>query len=477
MKAPVSLAWHEFAHAHFGHWARTTRVMQMWERLSSHPSGTVSAVFEVPAERKGAYRFLESPKVRWEPLAEAVHVATARRCSRHALVIGIVDGSSIAHTDRRGDDGVGSVGSRRMGGRGIKSMILLAASFDGVPLGVGAHVLWSRPDTPGTSDALRPLAEKESRHWTGLQEEFESVLRAEGADTRVWYQIDREGDASHVLLRGVEPGQMVTVRSNKDRLVNARTLRRGHLKLREAIASAPDLAAIYIEVPRGPKRTPRIARLELRTVGVGFELRALWSKKRLGEVHVTAVQAREAGTCPDGEEPLDWLLLTTFPVHTLDDAIRVVRAYTQRWLIERLHYTWKTGTCGVESSQLESFDALCKWATLHLSVAAHRQHILHLSRTQPELPADEIFARDEIDAALLLFKKHRKDAPALGSTPLLGTMVDIIARLGGYIGKSSGGPPGIKTFGRGMDRVADAAEVVAMLRANGHMPTSNDGFG
>ena len=122
MKAPVSLAWHEFAHAHFGHWARTTRVMQMWERLSSHPSGTVSAVFEVPAERKGAYRFLESPKVRWEPLAEAVHVATARRCSRHALVIGIVDGSSIAHTDRRGDDGVGSVGSRRMGGRGIKSM-------------------------------------------------------------------------------------------------------------------------------------------------------------------------------------------------------------------------------------------------------------------------------------------------------------------------------------------------------------------
>ncbi|MBK8696548.1 MAG: hypothetical protein IPN17_30855 [Deltaproteobacteria bacterium] len=64
MKAPVSLAWHEFAHAHFGHWARTTRVMQMWERLSSHPFGTVSAVFEVPAERKGAYRFLESSKVR-----------------------------------------------------------------------------------------------------------------------------------------------------------------------------------------------------------------------------------------------------------------------------------------------------------------------------------------------------------------------------------------------------------------------------
>ncbi len=471
------MAWQEFAHADFGHWARTTRVMQIWERLCSHPSGTVPPTFEVPAERKGAYRFLESSKVRWEPLAEAVHVATARRCSAHALVIGIVDGSSIAHTDRCGDDGVGPVGSRSRGGRGIKSMILLAASFDGVPLGVGAHVLWSRPDTADALHALRPLDTKESRHWTGLQEQFESDLRAEGADTRVWYQLDREGDASHVLLRGVEPGQLVTVRSNKDRLVNACSLRRKHLKLREAIASAPDLAAIYIVVPRGPRRTPRVARLELRAVGVGFELRALWSKKRIADVHVTAVQAREVGTCPDGEEPLDWLLLTTLPVHGVDDAIRVVRAYTQRWLIERLHYTWKTGTCGVESSQLESFDALRKWATLHLSVAAHRQHVLHLSRTQPELPADEIFSRDEIDAALLLFKKHRKDAPAPGATPSLGTMVDIIARLGGYIGKSSGGPPGIKTFGRGMDRVADAAEVVAILRANGHVPTSTDGFG
>ena len=451
--------------------------MRVWDSLVAHPSGTVPPVFEVPAERKAAYRWLESSRVRWEPLAETVHVATARRCSAHAMVIGIVDGSSIAHTDRRGDHGVGSIGTRKCGTRGLKSMILVAASFDGVPLGVGAHELWARPDTAKPSQRRRPLDVKESRHWTGLQVQFESTLRTEGADTKVWYQLDREADTNHVLLRGVEPGQCVTVRSNINRLLTARTERRKHLKLRDAIASAPALAAIYVDVPRGLKRTPRIARLELRAVGVGLELRDVWSKRRLRNVSVTAVHVREAGTCPEGEAPLDWLLLTTSPVTSVDDAIRVVRAYTQRWLIERLHYTWKTGTCGVESSQLESFEALRKWATLHLSVAVHRQHILHLSRTQPELPADEIFSRDEIDAALLLFQKHRKDAPAIGSTPSLGTMVDVVARLGGYIGKSSGGPPGIKTFGRGMDRVADAAALIATLRAHGHLPTSTDGFG
>ena len=451
--------------------------MRMWEGLTAHPSGTVPQAFSTACDRKGAYRFLESSEVRWEPLAEAVHVATARRCVAHALVIGIVDGSSLAHTDRRGAHGVGSIGTHTQGARGIKSMILLAASFDGVPLGVGAHVLWARPDAAETSHAARPLEEKESRHWTGLQEQFESALRSEGADTRVWYQLDREADTSHVLLRGVERNEYVTVRSNVDRLLTARTQQRKHLKLHEAIASAPALAAIYVAVPRGPGRTPRVARLELRAVQVGLELREVWSKKRLADVHVTAVHAREVGTCPGGERPLDWLLLTTFPVHSVDDAVRVVRAYSQRWLIERLHYTWKTGTCGVESSQLRSFEALRKWATLHLSVAAHRQNVLHLSRTQPELPADEFFVRDEIDAALLLFTKHRKDAPALGSTPTLGTLVDIIARLGGYIGKSSGGPPGIKTFARGMERVTDAAAVIAVLRANGHLPTTTDGFG
>ncbi|MBK8696546.1 MAG: hypothetical protein IPN17_30845 [Deltaproteobacteria bacterium] len=79
---------------------------------------------------------------------------------------------------------------------------------------------------------------------------------------------------------------------------------------------------------------------------------------------MTAVQAREAGA-PRRRRAARLAAADDVSGATLDDAIRVVRAYTQRWLIERLHYTWKTGTCGVESSQLESFDALCKWATLH----------------------------------------------------------------------------------------------------------------
>jgi len=450
----------------------------MWEHLAAAPKGTVADAFSVPAERKGAYRWLESSEVHWEPLTEAVHQATAGRCRDHAMVIVPIDGSSLAHTDTRGDDGVGSIGSHKAGGRGLKSMIALAVSYDGVPLGVGAHVLWARPEVSApTPHTHRALDDKESRWWTVLQEQFEAALRNEGAETIPWYQLDREGDASHVLMRGIKPGAMVTVRSNHDRLLTAKSGHRKHQRLHDAVRAAPALGVTYLHIPRGKKRQERLARLAVRVVQVELQLRKRWSHAWLADVPITAVEVREVGTCPSGEEPLQWLLFTTFPVTTFDDAVRVVRAYSLRWLIERLHFTWKSGTCDVERSQLESFDALRKWATLHLSVAAHRQHVLHLSRTQPELPSDEGFERDEIDAAPTLYIEHRRDAPRPGTTPTLGELVEIIARLGGYAGKSSGGPPGIKVFARGMERVQTAALVLRLQRQLARAPTSDDSNG
>ena len=45
---------------------------------------------------------------------------------------------------------------------------------------------------------------------------------------------------------------------------------------------------------------------------------------------------------------------------------------------------------------------------------------------------------------MTLYTEYRADGPGLGTPPTLGTRVEIIARLGGYIGKSPGGPPGVE---------------------------------
>ncbi len=57
---------------------------------------------------------------------------------------------------------------------------------------------------------------------------------------------------------------------------------------------------------------------------------------------VWAVQVLEQNV-PSFVEPLEWMLLTSVPVATLDDALWVVDGYRARWPIEPMHTVLKTG--------------------------------------------------------------------------------------------------------------------------------------
>ena len=178
--------------------------------------------------------------------------------------------------------------------------------------------------------------------------------------------------------------------------------------------------------------------------------------ERLLPVYV--VWVREVGTTPDGEQPLDWLLLTNVTVDDLHSANLVVFSYTQRWSIEEMHKTWKSGLCGIEQSQLRSRDALIKWAIILAAVAVRVERLKQRSREQPDVPATEELSPREIRALILL----KRDPP-------LAVAVRWIADLGGYTGKSSGGPPGSITIARGLERVRDAAKLLGLLDAGrGH---------
>jgi hypothetical protein len=351
-------------------------------------------------------------------------------------------------------------------------MTLIVLSREGVPFGVGAHTFWARSHIPLPPHEQRTLEQRESRHWTELQRAFEKELSNAGATCTPWYQMDREADASHVLLRGLEPNQLFTVRANRDRLLSP--VQKGHgrkalRKLREKLLETPTLGVTHLDVLRHRHRTERVARMEVTYAAVSVRLRERWSHKLLADVPIVAVWAHEVGTTPAGEEPIEWLLLTNYPVRSFEDACKVVQGYAHRWVTERVNYTWKSGACNVEDSQLESFESLARWGTLHLSVAVHAQEILALSRTQPDLPADEVFPRDQIDAALTLYRTHSSKAPPLGSTPTLGQLVLIISRLGGYAG-SSKQRPGIKTFLRGLRDVLLVSEAFRIAREAGPLP-------
>jgi hypothetical protein len=62
---------------------------------------------------------------------------------------------------------------------------------------------------------------------------------------------------------------------------------------------------------------------------------------------------------PEGEEPWEWLLLTSVPTTTLEHTWERVDWYGHRWLVEDYHQCLKSG-CRIEERQLQTVDGLIR---------------------------------------------------------------------------------------------------------------------
>ena len=439
------------------------RLVAMAARAACSPGGRVTNVYRNDAERQGAYGLLESSDVSSEAVAAAVFAATARACSEEELVFCAVDGSSLTLTDYQRAKGFGPIGTRGQGARGLKMMNALAVSAKGVPLGLTAQEWWIRRDTVPVGQRKeerdkRKVSDKETQRWLDALEHTHQVMARYAPRTRLWFQLDREADAWPILRHADASGHWFTVRGNHDRWVWAKDGRR--MYLRDAIAIEPIVTEYDLAVTAGYKRTARTARMVVRACRLPFELRDKQTRERFTK-EIGVVLAREEGTVPAGEAPIDWLLLTNRPLTSIGEIRQVILGYAQRWRIEDFHRAWKSGACRVEENQLQSPEAVKKWATILAAVAVRIERIKLLSRREPERPATDEFSPLELRALVLLrFGKSGKKKLADGAVPTLGEATTWLAQVGGYTGKSSGGPPGSVTLARGLEDLAVAVRIL-----------------
>jgi hypothetical protein len=116
------------------------------------------------------------------------------------------------------------------------------------------------------------------------------------------------------------------------------------------------LGRFGLELRARPGTAARTAQLEIRACPV--TLRAPWRPGGKGAAClVRVVEAREIDPPADVKEPLHWVLLTSWPVDGFDPALRVIKTYTRRELIEEYHKALKTGV-GVEASELSTCQRL-----------------------------------------------------------------------------------------------------------------------
>jgi hypothetical protein len=435
----------------------------MAARACERPDGRISEVFEDAGELHGAYDFVESDHVPPAELTAAVGRATARRCVGLPFVHVAVDGSSLTLPDHDRAKDFGAIGSGPSPCRGLKVITALAVDGQGTTVGLLAQQWWARTHGKKKSRVQRArlaLEQKETRHWVAVFEQANAQCAAR--QIRPWFIVDREGDAGDLLRALLRTEGLFTVRASWDRVVQSAG--KDTQYLRATLAAKRPQSVYEMQVPGGPKRMARVARMELRAMRVTVRLRDAWSKKD-SWIELSAVWALEAGTTPDGEKPLDWLLYTNVLVSDAQQARRIVRSYATRWRIEDFHKTWKSAKCNVERTQLRTAQGVVRWATILAAVATRIERLKHLARTTPDQPASAELTDEEIHVLVALARRIKKRAEPVPSESLtIASALEWIARLGGYTGKSSGGPPGSITIGRGLERLQTAVEGVRAVR-------------
>lgn len=424
------------------------RLVHIGHGVALRPAGQVTQVFSTSAEREATFRFLENKRIRARDVGAACFDATARSCAGQAIYVAF-DGTTLSLTDRKKGRQLGGVGSWAQGGRGLHVHTALAVDRNGVTLGVCGQEWWAR-ECPTVRKKRHRALETETRFGVRLLKETHDRLRATGCEP--WFQLDRGFDGWPILQLAYREQIRLTVRAVGTRKVLDESGDRR--LLREILHDAPVLHRYTVKVPAASGRAARVAHMEVRAATVVVPLSV--GKKRREFVPMQVVQATEIGPI---KKPLEWILLTTVAVRDCDDARAVLHAYTMRWRVEEFHRTWKRGHCNVEDSQLRSRAALIKWATIHATVAARANRLTQLRDAPPTTPATDEFSRVELDALILL---REPKGVKLGYTPSLVTAIRWIADVGGYTGKSSGGPPGATVIARGLAQL----EVLARGLAN-----------
>jgi hypothetical protein len=452
----------EFGFLQVGDVRRRARVLKMATTVATVRAGTVARTFTNAAERQGAYDLLESKKVTAADLLASMSGACVDRCRGEKRVLVPIDGSSLTLVDRRRTKNFGSVGSYRTGARGLKVVTAIALTTDGTPLGICAQQWWARAVVRRTrgGSTYRPRSERESRHWVNAIAAVHTAFADSGVSPICI--VDREGDATEMLHALASRRMDFIVRSSWNR----RLATQPRSYLRPVLAREPAVGVLTVEIPAGPNRVARKARLELRVTQVTLDLRHDWRGKRRNQT-LFAVSAVERSP-PKGESALSWMLLTNLPAATFEAAAEIVRSYTLRWRIEEFHKAWKSGVCKVESMQLRTAEAASTWATLLAAVAVRAERLKQLARNEPDLPASVELSPAEIRATIILKRRQKKRTETISDDmPTIAQAVLWIAELGSYTGKSSGGPPGTITIRRGLETVRAAALVIEQLQADG----------
>ena len=445
----------EFARAALGHGARSKRLVEIARGLMRNPAASFPQAAADDAALEGTYRFLNNPEVEWTAILEPHFTGTVERIDATDGPIVVVHDTTEAQFS--GNRDIGRLRSSQSSGFFVHAAL---AVHGRIPLGLLGIQVLARDGAPkarrsGAESFVDP--DKESTRWWTLPE----AVRTRLGQRRVVHAMDRGADSYELFSKLMEAGEAFVIRCGHDRRLaeddnlKSKALAAPVMLNRQVVLSRRKKHQLPRDRKIQPPRDERSAALEVHATTVELRRPAHLPKNGwppIVQLNVVVVQEVEA---PQGQEPVQWVLLTNLPVIDAKAVETIVDIYRQRWMIEEYFKALKTG-CAYESRQLESRDALVRALAILAPLAWRLFQLRALCDLRPDDDATAALTAAEILALRHLAKKKLPPMPTVREAFLA------VAALGGHLKRN--GNPGWMVLWKGWTRLVDVAAVLESIQ-------------
>lgn len=425
------------------------RAIKLFQALQKRLTICVRRLFFDAKDSRQAYDFFSNPKVSGEVLLEPHYQNTIERVrkSKAEYILTIQDTTVLNYTSHLAKTSIGRIGlTGKTHQYGLFQHNTLCVSSDNEALGLIDLQHFHNDDFDTSIDSdNRPIEEKKTICWINALKATREKLK--GCGKKIITVADRDGDFFEFLHELAD--DLYVIRAQYDRYTGAKYKKGDKLiELLDKTDPIGDAEIIINDVETHEIKTItlKIKKLQAIAIPPSSRIKRANKEKHYHPIKVNVVMAYSEVYC--------WTLITNLPVESLEECLRVLKIYKERWHVEDFHKVLKTGY-QVDELYLHASLSAIKNALVMASISACRLYWLIFSgRVEQELKADKFFKEYEWKSLYIYFKE-----PIPKEIPTLVEVIHKIARLGGYKPTKKSKPPGVKTMWLGFQAFSVAAEM------------------